>query len=222
MFTVMALFACSWALVEGYYRNPDDVVLATLTSDVASFLLVYVGGLLILEARSSINHETTTVPLQGIALLLLLVIVAPKDFSISLPGGTSFGLSTDRTKSVVSLAFDLAASLSIAIGAKGVSDKRLYTPLLLIIGCYVVMDLRHYYYEIIVDTPLQLTWFELVAYSVLKIAFTFTFGAIIAYHGMSEDDREKGWFYWMLHFFGLAGRKIVNAKSGDLSQSSHS
>jgi hypothetical protein len=53
MFTVMTLFACAWALVLGYYsaktRGESTSELVGVVSDLASFSLVYTGGLLVLD-----------------------------------------------------------------------------------------------------------------------------------------------------------------------------
>jgi hypothetical protein len=207
MFTVMALFACAWTMVEGFYRAPEEVVLADLTSNLASFLLVYIGGLLMLEARSTASLETKTVPLQSFGLVLLVIIVAPKEFSMSLPGGASFGLSLEQTKAAISLAFDLASSISIALGAKEIYKRPLpFIFLLLILGCYIIMDTQHYGYLIIGARPSGLTQFELEAYAFLKAALTLTFGCMVVDYGMSNEDRIRGWRYWILHFFALAGR----------------
>jgi len=52
LFTVMALFACSWAVLLPYYGMPDSVGRAELLSALGGFLSVYTGGLLMLHART--------------------------------------------------------------------------------------------------------------------------------------------------------------------------
>jgi hypothetical protein len=60
-FTVMALLACSWAQVFGYYsakgRGETAGDLSDLISDLAAFLLVYLGGLLILDTSDERSGE---------------------------------------------------------------------------------------------------------------------------------------------------------------------
>src|SRR4051812_10832258 len=79
LFTAMALFVCSWTLVLGSYMHPNERALADLTSDLAAFLDVYVGVLLLLEVSGTRNessgHEFLWV--QTFALTLLLFLVFP-------------------------------------------------------------------------------------------------------------------------------------------------
>lgn len=44
LFTVMALFACSWAVLLPYYGVPDNIGRAELLSALGGFLSVYTGG----------------------------------------------------------------------------------------------------------------------------------------------------------------------------------
>ena len=82
MFTVMALFACSWILVLGIYEQKEaENKLASLMADIASFLDVYIGGLLILEGQiDEQNRAMRVVWLQRWALWLLLFITVPRAF----------------------------------------------------------------------------------------------------------------------------------------------
>jgi hypothetical protein len=166
---------------------------------------VYIGGLLVFETQNAAAGKPgiTTVPLQSLALGLLVFIAASKSLSIPLPKG-SLSLSTNQAKSFIGLVFNLVASISIAVGAGRISNRLSYALLLLILGCYAVMDIRHCFYEVSTGTLLKLTIFEYEAYAVLKAAFTLIFGFIVAYYGMSEDDRKRGFVYWVLHFWALA------------------
>lgn len=210
MFTVMALFACVWTLVQGVYRDPDETDLGNLISNLAAFLLIYIGGLLKLEASSTDDHEINTVPLQTIGLIFLLFIAAaPKELSLPLPDGTSFGLNKDQTGAVIGLLFDVIASISVVFGAKGISNRPLFVLLVFALGGYVLMDLQRAYYQLITNTSQQLSTFQYLAYAFLKVYFTVTFGCIIAHHGMTDGDRKKGRRYWILHYFGLAGLPMI-------------
>jgi len=205
MFTVMALLACTWTLVLGFYGAPGERTMAQLVSDVAAFLLLYIGALLMVHARADL--ETKTIPLQSVGLLLLVVVALPKEFSLTTPGGNTFGFSLNQSKAFISFGLDVASWIAIAFGAKAISSRRLFALLAIILALYIVLDAYHYYGRITDGmAQSQLTSFEYGAYAALKAAFTITFGCIVAYHGMSKEDRAKGPIYWVLHFFYLAGR----------------
>jgi hypothetical protein len=80
MFTAMALFACSWILVLGVYKQTaQENEFAGLMAEVGSFLDVYIGGLLVLEGELEIDRENfvhRVASLQRWALWLLLFIAA--------------------------------------------------------------------------------------------------------------------------------------------------
>src|SRR3984893_16202381 len=51
LFTVMALFACSWALLLPYYGVAQNVERLEILGAFSGFLSVYIGGLLMLQAE---------------------------------------------------------------------------------------------------------------------------------------------------------------------------
>jgi hypothetical protein len=61
LFTAMALFTCSWMLVAGAYGAADEPKLSDLATDIAAFLFVYIGGLLVADARSAQPGGTSSV-----------------------------------------------------------------------------------------------------------------------------------------------------------------
>jgi hypothetical protein len=177
------------------------------------FLLIYIGGLLKLEASNTANHEINTVPLQTIGLVFLIFIAAaPKELSLNLPDGTNFGLNKTETNAVIGVLFDMIAGISIVFGAKEISNRPLLVLLAIALGGYVLIDIERAYYQIkaIEDTLQQMSPLQYLAYALAKVCFTLTFGCIIAYHGMTDGDRKKGPLYWVLHFFGLAGLPMMN------------
>jgi hypothetical protein len=83
----MALFPCGWTLVQGAYGTPNEERLSDLITDIAAFLDVYIGGLLMLEASTKQRRETAIkiIPIQSLALLALVFIAAPRAFDIAAP-----------------------------------------------------------------------------------------------------------------------------------------
>jgi hypothetical protein len=85
LFTVLALFALSWAVLLPYYGDPPAET--ELLPAFNGFLLVYVGVLLRREAdaEQGLPHETRVSPTAGLALWLLYLIAAPSFLSFKLP-----------------------------------------------------------------------------------------------------------------------------------------
>src|ERR1700680_1276571 len=71
LYTAMALFACCWAILLPYYI-PGTVQQSNLFRAISGFLLVYIGGILMLEAQphsAQPNHDSI-VPWQAAGLWL--------------------------------------------------------------------------------------------------------------------------------------------------------
>jgi hypothetical protein len=133
MFTATALFACSWFLVLGVYKQPEVEnklanELASLMSEIGSFLNVYIGGLLVLEGEvDRKNYAKSVASLQRWALWLLLFIAVPK--AIPFPDQVEKlihigGLSADEAKVLAAILMDLAGFASIAYGANWICDAK--------------------------------------------------------------------------------------------------
>src|SRR5262245_44600933 len=117
LFTVMALFACSWAVLLPYYGTPDSMGRAELLSALGGFLAVYAGGLLMLHARAPHEPAHDVVPWQVAGMYLLWVIVAQSALQIpGPPGGHLFGLSLHQTELGIGLVLDLAGFAAIGLG----------------------------------------------------------------------------------------------------------
>jgi hypothetical protein len=129
LFTVMALFACSWMLVLGGYEKVEHRELASVMSDVASFLQVYIGGLLILEGQDDHKHLPKIAWLQRWGVWLLLLIGAPR--AIALIFFPAFlgrvinetGLTDYQLSLITSAALDVISFVSVALGASRISDR---------------------------------------------------------------------------------------------------
>jgi hypothetical protein len=215
LFTVMAMFACAWMLVLGYYnskvRGEASGELVNLASDLASYLLVYVGGLLVLETtpKGQGRRETHVVALQILALNLVLFIAAPRAIDIiAPPGGVKLlGFSKEDATHFVS-----AAMVGIGFAAVGLGAWRIASglPLGILIGTVTIYALLELYSNTYCvwnecGKAEQLTPGWALLFSALKLLFTLNFGCIVAQHGMSPDMRAAGWGYWIRHFWYLAG-----------------
>jgi hypothetical protein len=205
MFTVMALFACGWTLVLGAYGTPDERMLSDLITDIAAFLDVYIGGLLMAEGRANEAQEEARIsPLQVGALILLLFIAAPRAYAITVPQGTIFSLTLAQTKAYVSAALVTLGFGSIGLGARSISRGAPFIILATILVIYIACDVAYNlgYWPIAGSEWMPIT--AAFTFAALKAAFTLTFGSIVAYHGMSDEVRNRGPSYWVLSFFGLA------------------
>ena len=124
LFTVMALFACSWAVLLPYYGMPDSMGRAELLSALGGFLAVYAGGLLMLHARAPHEPAHDVVPWQVAGMYLLWVIVAQSALQIpGPPGGHLFGLSLHQTELGIGLVLDLAGFAAIGLGIRQAAGR---------------------------------------------------------------------------------------------------
>ena len=198
LFTVMALFACAWLLVAGSYYNPEEQRLSEpnerisdLDTDVASCLMTYIGGLLVLEVRNPKRQQAAGVSwLQSMALLLLLVVAVAR--AIPFPFGAreifdKAGLSPHQAKVIVSVVLALIGHISVAWGVRTMC--RLSTLLIFLTILLFVESSDFYFLRLALSgegsrepmPTLFVLWF-----AVGKIAFAISFGLII-----SNFERRK-------------------------------
>jgi hypothetical protein len=213
IFTVMALMACAWTLVLGFYgaiaRGEDASQLPGLVSDIASFLLVYSGGLLILDTNDPQGGSGHVVPIQTLSLSLLLFIAAPRAVEIvSSPVGQSplLAVSTAAAKDVVSALLVVVALSSIGFAVWRISSGLSLVVLssaLLIYGVSVLYANVHCIWDVCKRDP-QISRQLALMFSALKLVITVHFGWIVAVYGMSPVARNAGLRHWVLHFFGWA------------------
>lgn len=114
--TVLALFACGWVLQMAAYSAPRDVLeLANLASDLASFVHIFAGVLLIEQLEGPRTTKIITV-LQGAAFWLLLALLIPhrQEFHGVLQQSA---ISSHQVEEATSLALTLIAFASLALGA---------------------------------------------------------------------------------------------------------
>lgn len=215
LFTVMALFACAWMLVLGYYsskvRSEPSGELVNLVTDLASYLLVYVGALLVLETSAKQGRrETHVVALQILALYLVLFIAAPRalDLIAPAPGGLKLlSFSKEDASHFVSAAMVVIGFAVVGLGAWQISSGLPLGILLVTVTIYALLEIYSNTYCVWNECGKaeQLTPGMALVFSALKLLFTFNFGCIVAQYGMSPDMRAAGWWYWIRHFNYLAG-----------------
>jgi hypothetical protein len=192
LFTVMALFACAWLLVAGSYYNPEEQRLSEpnerisdLDTDVASCLMAYIGGLLVLEVPNPQRRQVATVSwLQCMALSLLLFVAVSR--AIPFPFGAKeifdrAGLSPHQAKVIVSVILALIGHISVAWGVRTMC--RLSTLLLFLTILLFVESSDFYFLRLALSAegsrePMP-TLFVLWS-AVGKIAYAISFGLIIS------------------------------------------
>lgn len=196
MFTVMALLACAWVLLLGAYGarldpNKDFTQvrpLVHLASDIASFLLVYIGGLLALEGAQG-KAVGNTSWLQRVALGLLLLIVLPRQFDLGPLKADLMPLSVEQTELAVALALALVGWLSIAFGARAVSAGWPFYALVASLVFYSYLNV-----ERTIDlwwdgsTPKRMTPFFIYSFAAAKLVFTCIFGYIVVRHAEAKTS----------------------------------
>jgi hypothetical protein len=210
MFTVMALFTCGWMCVLGGYSAADERKLADLITDIASFIEVYIGGLLLLEVAARDKDMPPNASwLQTGGLALLLFIALPRQFEFPAPAarllGTA-GLSVYQAKVLASLAMTLIGFISIAIGARGIASSGSYAALIVALLLYVSLEIARMHDIWLVPEgshkPMSVAF--IYGFGLSKLMYTAVFGWIVAKHGMPSEMRERGASYWIRRFLALA------------------
>jgi hypothetical protein len=213
LFTAMALFACMWMCVTGAYVRPKEPHLSDLITDIASFLEVYIGGLLLAEGMRRRGHESIGVSwLQTGALLLLLFIVWPKqiEFPESLINFLGkAGLSETEAKFLASCTLELAGFASVMVGVYYLIGPTVGLLLLgVVLGSYDAAALGRQFelwghpctHQLGVACPDRPMFYTLL-FAIGKMGYTAALGCIVAYHGMPPYVKERGVVYWVMRFF---------------------
>jgi hypothetical protein len=202
LFTVTALFACSWMLVLGIYQSAEENKFAGQMSDVASFLDVYIGGLLILEGLDDQQqHHNNIVWLQRGALWLLSIVAVPRAFVVFLNSdqfpelkeivGSVFGPGDYQRQLglVVSVALDFSGFTAIALGAKRISGPGLYSLLITILIIYALTLVAREMSVWVTYKPMPA--YFLFSFAAAKLALTLTLCGIIVLY--AKRIGNKGW-----------------------------
>jgi hypothetical protein len=203
LFTAMALFALGWAILLIYYGNIGDRThLRDLTAFV-DFLWIYMAALLRLVAmeadlvpRGSTMRETV-IPLQGFALLLLGVLVAPSEPFTDFAKANVVSLG-------ISMALDIAAAICVILAMRRLCGKMHFWWSAVILIPYGLLDLQSEIRDIMNQGRTLDDW-EYVALSVAKIIFSVYFCVAIAYRTMRPEERQQGLLYWLERLLCISG-----------------
>ena len=113
LFTPIAIMACVWVLVLGAYGAREARPLSYLVTDIAAFLLVYIGVLLVLEGAR--DKSALASLLQRGAFWLLLLIVLPRQ--LSFPAALPLpAVSVEQFEIAAGMFLSLLGFASIGIG----------------------------------------------------------------------------------------------------------
>ena len=209
LFTVMALFACSWALLLPYYGMPGEVARPELLSALGGFLSIYAGGLLMLHAQQPHDPAPDVVSWQVVGVNLLLLIAAESALAIRGPhGGYLFGLSYHQTELVVGLVMVLAGFVAIAKGVKDLAGTVPCAILSAILLAYAALEVKFAWDEWESTATTEIEPLYLYVFAAAKLIYTITFGSILAYKGMTDYDRvdaagRRRYVHWILLFLHI-------------------
>src|SRR5687767_14588895 len=111
MFTVMALSAFMWTMLLGYYEVGET---SERWETLTGFLLVYIGGLLMLEAKHSAKDGIVLAQHIGVWLLPLIALPA----ALKSPHGDLFALSQRQTELLMGTVIGVAGFWVTALGVR--------------------------------------------------------------------------------------------------------
>lgn len=198
--------ACGWALLLPYYST---IVPSELYPAYGGFLLVYIGGLLALEAnqRQGVQHDNSVALLQRVGLLLLLVIAAPSGFALRGPNNQQIiGLSILQSEILVATLLDITGYVSAAYGVYRLCGRNVGRFFGVLVVLYSLLEIAftvHFWPPVTATetAPMSPAYHYLLAAA--KVLFTAVFASSIAYQGMTEDVRNAGFRDWVMRFFNL-------------------
>ena len=190
LFTVMALFACNWAVLLPYYGMPANVPRPELLSALGGFLSIYAGGLLMLHAHQPHGPAPDVVTWQVIGVNLLLLVAAESALAIPGPQGAHlFGLSHHQTELAVGLVLVVTGFVAIAKGVKDFAGTLAFCVLALILAGYAALEVKFAWQQWQNPETTTIPDLYLYVFAAAKVLYTLTFGSIVAYKGMTDQDR---------------------------------
>jgi hypothetical protein len=189
LFTAMALFAFIWALLIVYWGTDDKKTQATL-SLYASFLLVYIGGLLEAHAKERNKLESFNLvdQFQYWSVALLLAVVTGKTF---------IGFGHEKVIAIVDELLFVLGFFAIWMGMRKLSNSSAFFMLTFILTAYIVFQ-AGYLIPVFKEELGDLSGYNLPMnyypyfFAAFKVVLTLVFGCMVAYVGMSEESRRLG------------------------------
>lgn len=190
LFTVMALFACGWAVLLPYYGTPPEVPRPELLSALGGFLSIYAGGLLMLHARQPHDPALDVVTWQVIGVNLLLLVAAESALAIPGPQGAHlFGLTHHQTELAIGLVMIVTGFVAIAKGTKDLAGWPAFWLIAVILAVYAALEAKFAWAEWHTEATTEIDPLDLYVLAAAKIVYTMSLGSIVAYKGMTDRDR---------------------------------
>jgi uncharacterized membrane protein len=198
--------ALSWALLLPYYDKNAHMT-SELLAAYGGFLLVYIGGLLALEA-SHLQPRTTrdTVDvIQSVGLWLFLLIASPTVLSLASPNGGGFAFTRPQQEIFVATVLDVVGYVSVTYGFWRLCGRRPGIVLAVFLGIYSAAEIVY----TIVCWPASdgasppMPDHLRVVFGIAKVFFTSLFCYCISCGTMTEEERMKGFGHWVLRLLGF-------------------
>ena len=185
MAAVMALFACGWVLRMGAYAAPvSNNELVYIVSDMASFLFVFVGALLVTESPVRLGPFVSSL-VQAIAFGLSFLILWPSGMLV--PGWRA--LNPYESQLLGGVALGMVAWVSIALGAWGISSRRSFRLLLTILLLYTLISGARAVQLWADYQPMD--GFFVYAFAFAKIALTCVLSYIVVGHATRIKEKPQ-------------------------------
>jgi hypothetical protein len=219
LFTVMALFAFSWALLVDFwstYRPSDLSQRQELVGVYTSFLDLYIGGLLALYAYDlkgdAASHRVSQWQVWSLGLLFLVAV--GRQFETPIYKFTPLQVSL-----IVGNVLGIAGFVAVASGVWALCGRIGSALLILIFSTYTISGISHTLSYL--DSPefgdianstfvrLMQDYFPLLSV-VLKLLYTCVFGLMLAYVGMDEDRRKARFWMFIGRFIRIPRRDNVD------------
>jgi hypothetical protein len=188
MFMAMALLACAWVLVLGAYGAREARPLSYLVTDIASFLLVYVGVMLTLEGPQG-QRLAIASWLQRGGFWLLLAIVLPRQ--LNFPSAMQLQpLSVDQFEMAAGLALTLLSFLSVGLGVWAISAGWAFYALVADLVFYAYLNI-----ERTVDiwgdgaNARPMSAFFIYGFALAKVVLTGLFAYVVVRHANPDTSQ---------------------------------
>ena len=204
LFTVFALFGLVWALLLPYYgENP--AMTSDLLSAYGGFLLVYIGGLLALEAQKNDAHNSasreTVIPFQIMALGLFVLLAFPGAYHIEIRGKTLINLTRPQHELIIATLLDVLGYASVAYGYYRLQETKNNIFLITVLATYSIAEISYTYLAWSDPSNYDMPSVLLILFGILKLIFTGILCYNVTLQTLAEPDRKFG--KWIVKFFGL-------------------
>lgn len=194
LFTVLAMFACSWALLLPYYAgDKEHPVNSDLFAAIGGFLLIYMGGLLMLESQTheTKDHHSGIVRWQVIGVNLLGLIAVPPILKVAGQPLQIDMLSSGVIAIWIGLLLDAVGYTSIALGVKKLCGYRQFFLIATILFAYVALELIYILTDWTLPGHRDMGAALLFGFVVLKLLFTSILCAQVVLARLPDELKDK-------------------------------